>query len=85
MKQVGGSCVNLLKKGDDRLLYTEALKSARLKANMTQEEVAEILRVSKGVISHWEIGRGSEPSIGRLIQLADIYKVSVDELIGHNK
>lgn len=67
------------------MLYTEALKSARLKANMTQEEAAEALHVTKGVISHWEIGRGSEPSIGRLIQLADIYKVSVDELIGHNK
>lgn len=52
---------------------------------MTQEEAAEALHVTKGVISHWEIGRGSEPSIGRLIQLADIYKVSVDELIGHNK
>lgn len=64
------------------MLYTEALKSARLKANMTQEEVAEALHVSKGVISHWEMGRGSEPSIGRLIQLADVYKVSIDELIG---
>lgn len=67
------------------MLYPEALKSARLKANMTQEEVADALLVTKGVICHWEMGRGSAPSIGRLIQLADIYNVSLDELIGRKK
>lgn len=63
-------------------MYNEAMRSARLQAGLTQEEVAEALSVTKMAISKFETGQGSEPSISRLIQLADLYKVSVDQLIG---
>lgn len=63
-------------------MYNEAMKSARLQANMTQREVAEALNVTQPAVVRWEKGQGSEPSISRLIQLADLYKISVDTLIG---
>ena len=63
-------------------MYNESMKSARLNAKMTQQEVAEALYVSQAAIARWERGTGSEPSISRLIQLADIYKISLDELVG---
>lgn len=58
------------------------MKRARLKAGLSQKEVAEALRVSQPQIARWEQGVGSEPSISRLADLAALYKISVDELIG---
>ena len=63
-------------------LYTEALRAARQSANLTQEQVAEALHVSKMAVSKIETGQGSEPRLGRLIQLADLYGISIDKLVG---
>ncbi|MDO4801784.1 MAG: helix-turn-helix transcriptional regulator [Prevotellaceae bacterium] len=59
----------------------EELKSARLKAGMTQKEVAEALGITQPVVAGWERGKGS-PSVSRLIQLANLYNTSVDKLVG---
>lgn len=67
------------------MTYNEAIKAARLKASMTQKEAAEALSISNAALCRFESGVGSEPSISRLIQLADLYCVSVDELIGHRR
>jgi len=63
-------------------MLCEALKSARLQANMTQKEVAEALHISQPAVVKFENGIGSEPSVSRLIQLADLYKVTMDVLCG---
>lgn len=63
-------------------MYNESIRSCRLDANKTQREVAEALHVSQQVVAKWENGVGSEPNIGRLIELADIFNVTVDKLIG---
>ena len=34
----------------------EKIKMARIKANLTQEQVAEVLNVSRQTISNWENG-----------------------------
>lgn len=34
----------------------EKIKMARIKANLTQEQVAEVLNVSRQTISNWETG-----------------------------
>lgn len=65
-------------------MYNEAMKCARLQANLTQKEVAEALKISQPAIARWENGIGSEPSISRLIELADIYKISIDKLVGRS-
>lgn len=71
-------------KGGD-LMYTDALRQSRKQAGMTLEQVAEHLNISKMAVSNWECGKGTAPNISRLIQLADLYSVSVDELIGRKE
>lgn len=56
------------------------LKSLRVQSNYTQKEIAEKLIITPQTISKWELGVSS-PSIEMLIQLADLYNVSVDEMI----
>lgn len=54
----------------------------RKKQNITQEQLAEKLDVTRQTISNWELGETS-PNSEQLIELADIFEVSVDELLGH--
>ena len=63
------------------MLYNEALKQARIEANMTQVEVGESLHITQQTVQGWEKGK-SDPNISKLIQLAELYNVSLDKLIG---
>lgn len=58
----------------------DKLKEARLKNNMTQEEVAEKIFVSRQSISNWENNK-TYPDIGNVIALSDLYEISLDELL----
>lgn len=62
------------------MLIGDKLKEARLKKNMTQEEVAEKIFVSRQSISNWENNK-TYPDIGNVIVLSDLYDVSLDELL----
>lgn len=64
------------------MTYNEALKTARLKAGLTQKDVAEALQISQPMIVKMEKGTGSPPSINRLFQLADLYNTTLDNLLG---
>lgn len=57
------------------------LKETRQQAGLTQEEVAEQLNTAQVIISRYENGR-QELSFARAIDLADLYKVSLDYLAG---
>jgi len=59
------------------------LKSARIAQGFSQNEVATILHVTRQSISKWENGRGY-PDLDNLIQLSDIYKMSIDKLLKEN-
>ena len=52
----------------------------RKQKQMTQETLAEKLNVSRQAVSKWESGL-TEPDIQTLIQLSEIFEVSLDELI----
>ena len=67
------------------MMYTDALRQSRKQAGMTLEQVAEHLNISKMAVSNWECGKGTAPNISRLIQLADLYNTSVDELVGRKQ
>ena len=55
------------------------------KANgFTQEEVADQLMVSAKTISGWECGDGL-PDINIISAVADLYKVTVDEILKGEK
>ena len=58
----------------------EKLKLYREKHNMTQKEVAEILRVEPGTISKYELGI-IEPNIESIKKLSEIFNVTIDELL----
>lgn len=63
-------------------MQKQALRSARLQANLTQKQVAEALNVTQPAVAKWEREEGSPPSVSRLIELADMYHTSLDKLIG---
>ena len=56
------------------------LRELRNKSGLTQNEIAGKLGVSGQTILNWENGI-YEPKINQLIQLADLFDVSVDYLI----
>ena len=57
------------------------IKEIRLRRNLMQSDVANALGVSSVVYSRYETG-ARQPSIDILIQLADIFGVTVDYLVG---
>ena len=57
------------------------IKSARLEKKLTQEQVAELLGVSRQTISNWENGL-SVPDSSMLIILANELDTTVSELLG---
>ena len=59
------------------------LKELRLERNMTQEDIAKKLNMSKMAVSHWEKGN-SEPSIEQLKILAKLFDVTIDYLVGYS-
>ena len=56
------------------------IKAARLKKKMTQEQVAELLGVSRQTISNWE-NEKSYPDIISVIKMSDYYEASLDYLL----
>lgn len=58
----------------------DKLAKLRKDHNYTQEQLAEILDVSRQAISKWESG-GAYPETDKLIKLAELYDCSVDFLL----
>ena len=56
------------------------LQQARTNANMTQEQIAEALGVSRQTISNWE-NEKTYPDIRSVVTLSDLYNVSLDYLL----
>lgn len=66
------------------MTFKEKLKYLRKINNMSQEELAEKLTVSRQTVSRWETG-DSMPDAEMLIHLSDVFSVSVDELLKEDK
>ena len=56
------------------------LKDARMRSGFTQESVAEKVIVSRQTISNWE-NEKSYPDIISVIELSNLYSISLDELL----
>jgi DNA-binding XRE family transcriptional regulator len=61
--------------------FTERLKELRKEKNLTQKQLSKLINVSEDCIYFWEKGR-SEPSILDLINLSNVFEVSIDYLVG---
>ena len=60
--------------------FNEKLQKLRKQKNITQEELASVLYVSRTAISKWESGRGY-PNIESLKAMASFFNVSIDGLL----
>lgn len=62
--------------------FSNRLKTYRNSHHMTQKSVAEAIGVSLRGYQQYEQGK-FEPNIEKLIKLADLFGITVDDLIGH--
>ena len=58
----------------------ETLKEKRTENQLTQEQLSEKIFVSRKTISNWETGK-TTPDIDSLIRLADLFNLSLDNLL----
>ena len=66
------------------MLFNEKLKMLRKENNLTQEELAEKINVSRQAITKWESGEGI-PDIENLKQISIVFNTTIDELIKEDK
>lgn len=64
---------------EDKL--AENIRRYRKGLGLTQEQLAERLGITLGAVSKWERG-SSEPDLAYIMELAELFHVSVDALIG---
>ncbi len=62
----------------------EKIYLLRNQMNMSQNELAEKLQVSRQTVSKWETGV-SCPEIAKLIAISDLFHVSIDYLVRDNE
>ena len=62
-------------------MFGERLKIARIKNNIKQAELGEILGVAGNTISNWEKGV-SRPDLDTLVKISSILKVSPNSFLG---
>ena len=59
------------------------LKSLRSRKNVTQQRLASDLGISRSTVAMWENG-SNEPDNAMLLNLANYFSISVDELLGRS-
>ena len=59
------------------------IKSHRIQNQLTQDDIAQFLNVSKTSVSKWENNLAT-PDIYHLIQLSKLFNVSIDRLVDHS-
>ena len=64
--------------------FPEKLKEARKKANLSQQQVSEILEISQSNISKYENG-DLEPSLDTIYKLIDLYDINANFLFNKNE
>lgn len=69
-----------LKGGITNMEIGQKLKKARTQSGYTQEEVAEKINVSRQTVSNWE-NEKSYSNILSVIELSDLYSISLDDLL----
>ncbi len=65
-------------------MLSDNIRSYRKKLNLSQDELAEKVGVSRQSVSFWETGQ-TQPTIDNIIALAKIFNVSTDALLGNSE
>lgn len=58
----------------------QSLKEKRAEKKLTQQELADLLHVSRSTISNWETGR-NYPDLDTLIKISDLLDISLDIML----
>ncbi len=64
--------------------FNEKLQTLRKRKNLTQDDLAKMLFVSRTAVSKWESGRGY-PNIDSLKQIAALFSITVDDLLSSDE
>ncbi len=64
--------------------FKDRFREIRKSKGFTQQQLADMLFLTKMAISHWEKGN-SEPSIYQLKTLAHYFNISIDDLVGYDE
>lgn len=62
-------------------IFCERFKDLRKAKNLSQKQLAEILKTTNSSICDWECGR-SQPDFETLVRIAELFEVSADYLLG---
>ena len=65
------------------MTFHENLFRLRKGKGLSQEELGNRLNVARQTVSKWETGE-TTPELEKLIQLAEFFEISMDELVGRN-
>lgn len=61
-------------------MFSKNLKDLRLKANLTQAQIAQELDITQQSYQKWESGK-SKPTLNTLEMFSDFFGVSIEELL----
>ncbi|MBS7009744.1 helix-turn-helix transcriptional regulator [Anaerostipes sp.] len=61
-------------------MFSKKIKDLRRQAKMSQEKMAEKLKVSRQAVTKWETGAGI-PDIENVKAIAELFHISIDELL----
>lgn len=70
-------------KSERTTLFSERIKELRISQNLTQAELANKLGFNRGTVGDWET-RGKEPSFITLCDIASLFDVTIDYLLGYS-
>lgn len=65
-------------------MFSQNLQKIRSEKNLSQEQLADKIRVSRQTISAWESGKAS-PELDKITAISKLFSVSIDELVGEIK
>lgn len=64
-------------------LFSERVKELRIERGLTQAQLASKLGFNRGTVGDWET-RGKEPSFITLCDIASLFDVTIDYLLGYS-
>ena len=67
-------------KGGSPMTIGEKIQYYRKQKGLSQEELGQLLTVSRQTVSQWETGQTS-PTVDNLVRLKEVLGISVDELL----
>ena len=70
--------------GNNIMTFQEQLITLRKQQGLSQEQLGAKLGVTRQTVSKWELGI-TTPEMDKLMLLADLFHISIDELVGRKR